>query len=82
SSLDSAMVVQLLSIIEKLDTTLIIVSQALLPLISCCDRIAVLAGGEIIGCGKKKEILKDENLMREGGVDIDFYRRMYKEYLE
>ncbi|MFW6351283.1 MAG: energy-coupling factor ABC transporter ATP-binding protein [Bacteroidota bacterium] len=82
SSLDSAMVVQLLSIIEKLDTTLIIVSQVLLPLISCCDRIAILAGGKIIACGKKEEILKNENLMRKGGVDIDFYRRMYREYLE
>lgn len=82
ASLDSAMVVQLLGIIEKLDATLVIVSQSLLPLISCCDRIAVMVKGEIRACGKKEEILKDENLMREGGVDIDFYRRIYKEYLE
>lgn len=82
SSLDSAMVVQLLDIIGKLDATQIIVSQALLPLISCCDRLAIMAGGEIRACGKKADILKNEGLMREGGVDMDFYRRMFKEYLE
>jgi len=82
ASLDSAMVVQLLDIIEKLDATLVIVSQALLPLIACCDRLAVLVKGEIIACGPKKEILKDEALMQKGGVDIDFYRKMYEEYLK
>ncbi len=82
SSLDSVMVVQLLDIIEKLDATLVIVSQSLLPLISCCDRLAVMVRGEIRASGKKEEILKDESMMREGGVDMDFYRRVYKKYLE
>ena len=82
SSLDSVMVVQLLDIIGKLDATLVIVSQSLLPLISCCDRLAVMVRGEIRASGKKEEILKDESLMREGGVDMDFYRRVYKKYLE
>jgi len=81
SSLDSVMVVQLLDIIGKLDATLVIVSQSLLPLISCCDRLAVMVRGEIRASGKKEEILKDESLMREGGVDMDFYRRVYKKYL-
>jgi len=82
SSLDSVMVVQLLDIIGKLDATLVIVSQSLLPLISCCDRLAVMVRGGIRASGKKEEILKDESLMREGGVDMDFYRRVYKKYLE
>ncbi len=82
SSLDSVMVVQLLDIIGKLDATLVIVSQSLLPLISCCDRLAVMVRGEIRASGKKEEILKDESLMREGGVDMDFYRKVYKKYLE
>ncbi|MEF8985005.1 MAG: ABC transporter ATP-binding protein [Bacteroidales bacterium] len=82
ASLDSVMVVQLLDIIGKLDATLVIVSQSLLPLISCCDRLAVMVRGGIRASGKKEEILKDESLMREGGVDMDFYRRVYKKYLE
>ena len=82
SSLDSAMVVHLLDIIGKLDATLVIVSQALLPLIACCDRLAVLSGGEIKACEKKEEILKDKSLMREGGVDMDFYRKMLKAFPE
>ncbi|MBS3808320.1 MAG: ABC transporter ATP-binding protein [Bacteroidales bacterium] len=81
ASLDSVMVVQLLDIIEKLDATLVIVSQSLLPLISCCDRLAVMVSGQIRACGQKEEILKNERLMREGGVDMDFYRRVYKKYL-
>ena len=82
SSLDSLMVGQLLDIIKKLDATLVIVSQSLLPLISCCDRLAVMIRGEIRASGNKEEILKDESLMREGGVDMDFYRSVYKKYLE
>ncbi len=82
ASLDSAMVVQFLEIIEKLDATLIIVSQSLLPLIACCDHLAVLVKGEITACGPKREIFKYEELMRKGGVDMDFYKRMYKEYLQ
>jgi hypothetical protein len=38
--------------------------------------------GGIRASGKKEEILKDESLMREGGVDMDFYRSVYKKYLE
>ncbi len=82
SSLDSVMVVQLLGIIGRLDATLVIVSQSLLPLASCCDRLAVLVGGEIRACGRKEEVLADEALMREGGVDMGFYREAFKKYLE
>ncbi len=81
SSLDSVMVVQLLGIIGRLDATLVIVSQSLLPLVSCCDRLAILTEGEIRACGTKEEILGDEGLMRDGGVDMDFYRRVFKKYL-
>ncbi len=81
SSLDSVMVVQLLEIIGRLDATLVIVSQSLLPLVSCCERLAVMVGGEIRACGRKEEILGDGGLMREAGVDIDFYRRVYDKYL-
>ncbi len=82
SSLDSVMVVQLLGIIGRLDATLVIVSQSLLPLLSCCDRLAVLAGGEIRACGTKDEVLRNEELLREGGVDIDFYREAFKKFLK
>jgi cobalt/nickel transport system ATP-binding protein len=81
SSLDAVMVVQLLGIISKLDATLVIVSQSLLPLISCCGRLAVMVNGEIMACGKKEEILADEKLMLEGGVDMDFYRNVFSKYI-
>lgn len=81
SSLDSVMVVQLLELIGKLEATLVIVSQSLLPLLACCDRLAVMVNGGLRACGKKEEILADEKLLRDGGVDMDFYRRVFREYI-
>jgi cobalt/nickel transport system ATP-binding protein len=42
SSLDPEMVIQLIGLINGLNATMVIVSQSFLPLIACCDRIAIL----------------------------------------
>ncbi len=80
SSLDLEMVVQLIKIINNLDATLIIVSQSLLPLIACCDKLAVLKDGDIVASGKKEELIRDEELMRTNGIDLSFYHNIYREY--
>ncbi len=80
SSLDHAMVLQLINLIKGLEATLVIVSQSFLPLISCCDRMAILKDGEILAIGPKNEIIKDEDLMRAGGMDLSFYRNICREY--
>jgi len=80
SSLDPSMVLQLINLIGKLDATIIIVSQSFLPLISCCDRLAVLKEGEIIAVGPKDEILGDDDMMRASGMDLSLYRNICREY--
>jgi cobalt/nickel transport system ATP-binding protein len=80
SSLDPATVVQLLGLINKLDATLVIVSQSFLPLLSCCDRLAVLKEGSILAVGPARELVRDEELMRDSGMDLSFYRDICMEY--
>lgn len=80
SSLDPAMVLHLINLIKGLDATLVIVSQLFLPLISCCDRLAILQNGEIVAVGPKDEIIKDEDLMRASGMDLSFYRNICHNY--
>jgi cobalt/nickel transport system ATP-binding protein len=80
SSLDPEMVMNLIQLINGLDATLIIVSQSFLPLIACCDRIAILKNGEIIAVGPKDEIIRDKELMRSSGMDLSLYRTVYREY--
>lgn len=82
SSLDPAMVVQLINIINGLEATIVIVSQSVLPLISCCERIAVLNKGMIIAVGTRDEILKDKELMRSSGMDLSFYSKIFREYFK
>ncbi len=80
SSLDPAMVLHLINLIKGLDATLVIVSQLFLPLISCCDRLAILQNGEIVAVGPKDEIIRDEDLMRASGMDLSFYRNICHNY--
>lgn len=73
SNLDPEMVLQLMKMMNSLDTTLVIVSQSVLPLISVCDRLAVLKEGRIIAVDKPKNIIRNKEMMRSSGLDIDFY---------
>jgi cobalt/nickel transport system ATP-binding protein len=74
SSLDPAMMVQFIKLINGLQATLIIVSQALLPLLSCCNRLAIINRGSIVAVGPAKEIVRDEALLRSNGMDLGFYK--------
>lgn len=80
SSLDPEMVVQLINIIGGLDATLVVVSQSLLPLLSCCNRLAVISEGEIIAHGPREEIVKNDELMKRSGMDMSFYREIFRDY--
>ncbi|HOF19641.1 MAG TPA: energy-coupling factor ABC transporter ATP-binding protein, partial [Bacteroidales bacterium] len=63
SSLDPSMVIQLMEIISSLDSTLVITSQLVLPVIALCDRMAILKNGRIIACGPPKQLARDTQLM-------------------
>lgn len=79
ASLDPMMIQQLENIISNLQSTLIIISQSFLPLVACCNRIAILNKGTITATGPTKEILTDENLLKENGIDLSLYRNICRE---
>ena len=80
SSLDPPMMMQLLDLINDFEATLVIVSQSLLPLVTCCDRVALINKGKIIAVGPVKEIIKDDDLMKSNGLDLSFYKKTFKEF--
>ncbi len=79
ANLDTPMMMQLLDIINSLSATFIIVSQSLLPLLSCCDRVAIINHGRIVAVGPVKDILQDEELMRNNGLDLGYYKKILRE---
>jgi cobalt/nickel transport system ATP-binding protein len=79
SNLHPAMVDQLGELIRGLDATVILISQALLPLTVACDRIAILDGGRIRAVGSTAEILSDRPLLRSCGLDFHhFHQRLHE----
>ena len=81
ASLDPPMMGQFAELLKNLSATLVIVSQSILPLISCCDRVGILHNGTIAACGPAKEILTNDELMRNNGLDLGFYKNMCREFL-
>jgi len=74
SNLDPSMVLKLIEYMSLMKSTQIIVSQSVLPLISLCDRLAILKDGEIIKIGEPQKIVKDRSLMESSGLDMKLYR--------
>ncbi len=73
SNLDPSMVQQLMEIIRSMDSTLVIVSQSILPLISICDRMAILKEGEIVATGEPLQLARNRELMASCGLDLKYY---------
>ena len=73
SNLDPATIKQFIKTIKDLDATVLIVSQQILPVLACCDRIAVMNEGTILKVGSPDEIMADKTLLRKCRLDISFY---------
>ncbi|MFO7615482.1 MAG: energy-coupling factor ABC transporter ATP-binding protein [Bacteroidales bacterium] len=79
TSLDPTMINQMVDIIKALKSTVVIVSQSFLPLVACCERIAVMNNGKITAVGPTLSILKNESLLLENGIDLSLYRMICRE---
>jgi cobalt/nickel transport system ATP-binding protein len=73
SNLNPALVERLIAIIRALPATVIVISQAMLPILVACDRLAVLHQGRIRAVGTTAEIAADRALLIECGLDFTFY---------
>lgn len=76
ASLDPAMIAQFVEIINKLSSTLVIISQSFFPLVACCDRIALLNHGDIAAVGPTLEILRNDKLLKDNGIDLSMYKNV------
>lgn len=82
SSLDPGMVQQLINIINGLDATVVIVSQSIMPMLACCERLALLHHGRILASGPAKDIVNDRELMKSAGMDLDFHLKVYRDFFQ
>jgi len=82
SSLDPGMVQQLVGIINGLEATVVIVSQSIMPMLACCERLALLYGGRILADGPAKDIVNDHELMKSVGMDLDFHLKVYRDFFQ
>ena len=74
SNLAPSMVLQLMEVMGSMKSTQVIVSQSVLPVISLCNRMAILKDGEIMAVGETRTLAKDRVLMKASGLDLSLYR--------
>jgi cobalt/nickel transport system ATP-binding protein len=78
SNLAPSMVLQLIEVMGSMESTQVIVSQSVLPVMALCERMAILKDGEIIAVGEPDAVAKDKELMKESGLDLSLYRSLCK----
>lgn len=79
SNLDPSMVMQLMEIMGSMESTQVIVSQSVLPVIAICNRMAILKDGEIVAVGEPRTLAKDRPLMKASGLDLSLYRTLCRD---
>jgi cobalt/nickel transport system ATP-binding protein len=70
ANLNPGLVESTMDLIAGLKTTVVIVSQQVIPLLGICDRIAVMSEGKIIKLGSPAEIAGDRGFLRSVGLDF------------
>ncbi len=79
SNLAPSMVLQLMEVMRSMKSTQVIVSQSVLPVISLCNRMAILKDGEIMAVGETRTLAKDRVLMKASGLDLSLYRTICRD---
>jgi cobalt/nickel transport system ATP-binding protein len=78
SNLDPKSRRELIELLERLETTLIIASHDLELVLELCSRAVLLDRGEIIADGPAWELLADERLMLAHGLEVPLSLRLAK----
>lgn len=78
ANLDPEMVEQLIGLIRGLESTVILISQEILPAIASVDRMAVFRAGRVEAVGPVLEIARDRELLRRSGIDFHFLGNVWK----
>lgn len=78
ANLDPGMVEQLVEVIRGLDSTVIVISQEILPAIACSDRIAIFHQGRVAAVGPSLEIARNRQLLSDCGIDFHYQGRIWE----
>jgi len=81
SNLEPHLVKHLIAIIKKIPATTIIISQSIIPVLACCDKLAILNNGRIIACDETRKIASDRKLLQSCNLDFHYYLDICKEML-
>jgi cobalt/nickel transport system ATP-binding protein len=73
SNLHPALVRRVAEVLAGVDSTLVVVSQEILPVLGMCQRVAVLTGGRIRWVGPVAELVKERRILEEAGLDFAYY---------
>lgn len=82
ANLDPGMVEQLIDVIRSLSATVVVISQEIIPVVACCDRIAVFRNGHIAAVGPALEIAANRRLLSECGIDFHYQADIWRKLAE
>ena len=69
---------KLIETLKNLDTAKIIATHDLDMALEICDKVALVSEGRIIKCSKPEEILFDEQLLLENGLEVPLTAKLQK----
>jgi cobalt/nickel transport system ATP-binding protein len=78
ANLDPGMVEQLIEVIGGLPATVVVISQEIIPVVACCDRIAVFHHGRVAALGPSLEIAANRPLLAECGIDFHYQGEIWR----
>jgi len=78
ANLDPGMVEQLIEVIRGLAATVVVISQEIIPVVACCERIAVFHNGHVAAVGPALEIAANRPLLAECGIDFHYQAEVWR----
>jgi cobalt/nickel transport system ATP-binding protein len=70
ANLDPGMVERVAALIASLPSTVVVISQEIVPALACCSRMIVLDQGRVAADGPAMELARNRPLLRESGIDF------------
>lgn len=73
SNLHPALVRRLVEVLDSLSSTVLVVSQEILPVLGLCRRVAVLTEGRVRWVGPVTDLMEERSVLASAGLDFGYY---------
>lgn len=73
SNLHPALVRRLVDVLRGVSSTVLVVSQEILPVLGLCSRVAILAEGRVRWVGPVPKLMEERAVLEEAGLDFGYY---------